>query len=59
MKKLHSKLKHFEDLELIRKKECAQIEEVEDILVEERINILQRTFDSGVPRWRDHPSLKS
>lgn len=59
MKKLHSKLKHFEDLELIRKKECAQIEEVEDILVEERINILQRTFDSGVSRWRDHPSLKS
>ncbi|KAM1025558.1 hypothetical protein ACFX14_038594 [Malus domestica] len=59
MKKLHFKLNYFEGLEQIMKKEHAQIEDVEDFLVQERINVLQRTFDSGVPRWMGHPSIKS
>ncbi|TQE12918.1 hypothetical protein C1H46_001564 [Malus baccata] len=59
MKKLHFKLDYVKDLEQIMKKEHAQIEDAEDFLVQERINVLQRTFDSSVPRWRGHPAMKS
>lgn len=59
MKKLHHKLKNVEELELNMKKEYAEIEEEEDFLLGERIGVIQKTFDAGVPRWRDHPSVKS
>lgn len=59
MKKLHHKIKNVEELELNMKKEYAEIEEEEDFLLGERIGVIQKTFDAGVPRWRDHPSVKS
>lgn len=36
-----------------------EMEEVEDSLLEERIDVLRRTFDAGIPRWKDHSSIKS
>ncbi|XP_062115887.1 SWI/SNF complex subunit SWI3A [Humulus lupulus] len=59
MKKLHCKIKHFEDLEVMMKKKHAEMEEMEDILLEERINVLQQAFTAGIPRWKDHPIVKS
>ncbi|XP_050375830.1 SWI/SNF complex subunit SWI3A isoform X2 [Argentina anserina] len=58
MKKLHCKLKNVEELELLMEKEYVEIEEEEKSLLGERIDIIQKTLNSGVPRWRDHPSLK-
>lgn len=40
-------------------KEYAQMEELKEYLIEERINALQRAFNAGIPRWRDHASSKS
>lgn len=59
MKKLHHKIKNVEELELNMKKEYAEIEEEEDFLLGERIGVIQKTFDAGVHRWRDHPCVKS
>ncbi|KAF3437549.1 hypothetical protein FNV43_RR20304 [Rhamnella rubrinervis] len=59
MKKLHCKIKHFEDLEMIMKKKHAEMEEVEDFLISERICVLQRAMSAGIPRWRDHSYVKS
>ncbi|PON77235.1 Otx2 transcription factor [Parasponia andersonii] len=59
MKKLHCKIKHFEDLEVIMKKKYAVMEEIEDILLAERISVLQKAFKDGIPRWKDHPFVKS
>lgn len=41
------------------KKKYAEMEELEDILIEERINVLEKAFKAGIPRWKDHPSIKS
>ncbi|KAM6570357.1 hypothetical protein CsatB_018342 [Cannabis sativa] len=59
MKKLNCKIKHFEDLEVMMKKKHAEMEEMEEILLEERIDVLQKAFTAGIPRWKDHPSVKS
>lgn len=59
MKKLHCKIKHFEDLEMIMKKKHAEMEELEDFLISERICVLQRAMSAGIPRWRDHSYVKS
>ncbi|KAK9278317.1 hypothetical protein L1049_027882 [Liquidambar formosana] len=59
MKKLHCKIKLFEDLEMIMEKEYAIIEEVEESIIAERIDVLQRLFSSGISRWRDHTPVKS
>ncbi|KAA8542089.1 hypothetical protein F0562_023241 [Nyssa sinensis] len=59
MKKLHCKIKHLDDLELIMEKEYAQMEELKESIVGEHINILQRIFDAGISRWRDHAAVKS
>ncbi|KAG7954208.1 hypothetical protein I3843_11G004400 [Carya illinoinensis] len=58
MKKLHHKIKHFEDLELIMEKEYAEMEELKDCLLAERIGVLQKAINAGISRWRDH-SVKS
>ncbi|XWS51456.1 hypothetical protein CRYUN_Cryun12cG0177800 [Craigia yunnanensis] len=50
LKKLHSKIKHCEDAELLMDKEYAAIEELKEYIIGERINILQRTFDAGVSK---------
>lgn len=52
MKKLHCKIKHFKDLEKIMKKKHAEMEELEDLLISERISVLQMAMSTGVPRWR-------
>ncbi|XP_062030149.1 SWI/SNF complex subunit SWI3A isoform X1 [Rosa rugosa] len=59
MEKLHCKIKTVEELELLMEKEYTEMEEEEDSLLEERIDMIQKTLDSGVPRWRDHPPVKS
>ncbi|KAL5543847.1 hypothetical protein UlMin_007631 [Ulmus minor] len=58
-KKLHCKMKHFEELETIMKKKYEEMEEIEDVLLGERIDVLQRLFKAGIPRWKDHVSIKS
>lgn len=59
MKKLHQKIKHFDDLELIMEKEYAEIEDLKDSLLAERIEVLQRAVNAGISRWRDHFVVKS
>ncbi|CAA2964061.1 SWI SNF complex subunit SWI3A [Olea europaea subsp. europaea] len=59
MKKLKRKMKYFDELELIMEKENAHIEELEESLVADRLNVLQRIFNAGISRWKDHASVKS
>ncbi|XVF54728.1 hypothetical protein PTKIN_Ptkin05aG0204500 [Pterospermum kingtungense] len=59
IKKLHSKIKHCEDAELLMDKEYAAIEELKEYILGERINILQRTFNAGISKSREHSSLQS
>ncbi|KAJ9676581.1 hypothetical protein PVL29_021879 [Vitis rotundifolia] len=59
MKKLHCKIQHFEDLELIMEKEYTHLEELKESIIAERIDILQRVFNAGISRWRDPISVKS
>lgn len=59
MKKLHCKVKHFEDLEMIMRKQHAEMEELEDFLLAERIKVLQTAVKAGIPRWKNRPSVKS
>lgn len=59
MKKLHQKIKHFDDLELIMEKEYTEIEDLKDSLLAERIEVLQRAVNAGISRWRDHFAVKS
>ncbi|XVE63705.1 hypothetical protein DITRI_Ditri07aG0041300 [Diplodiscus trichospermus] len=59
LKKLHSKIKHCEDAELLMDKEYAAIEELREYIVGERINILQRSFHAGTSKLREHSSVQS
>ncbi|CAK7336763.1 unnamed protein product [Dovyalis caffra] len=59
LKKLHHKMKHFDDLELIMEKEYAELDELTESLTEERIDVLQRAIRAGISKWRDHASIKS
>ncbi|RVX17765.1 SWI/SNF complex subunit SWI3A [Vitis vinifera] len=59
MKKLHCKIQHFEDLELIMEKEYTHLKELKESIIAERIDILQRVFNAGISRWRDPISVKS
>ncbi|KAK6250290.1 SANT/Myb domain - like 10 [Theobroma cacao] len=59
LKKLHSKIKHCEDAELLMKKEYAAIEDLREYIIGERINILRRTFTTGIPKLRVHTSVQS
>ena len=40
------------------KKKYAKMEEIEDILLAERISVLEKAFKAGIPRWKNHPSVK-
>lgn len=53
LKKIRSKMKHFQELELIMEKEYAQIQHLKESILEEWVRILQQAFHSGIPRWRD------
>ncbi|GAB2289375.1 hypothetical protein Dimus_023682 [Dionaea muscipula] len=50
LKKLRSKIKHFEHLGSIMEKEQAQLEELKESIIAERIDILQKIFNGGIPR---------
>ncbi|KAL0342302.1 UNVERIFIED_CONTAM: SWI/SNF complex subunit SWI3A [Sesamum calycinum] len=57
--KMQRKLKYFDDLELIMGKEHAQLEELEESLMGERINVLQRIFTTGITKPKEHTSTMS
>ncbi|XP_075107964.1 SWI/SNF complex subunit SWI3A [Nicotiana tabacum] len=59
VKKLQRKMKHVEALNLMMEKQHAQMKELEESLVTERMDILQKIFSVGVSRWSDHASAKS
>ncbi|AES73038.1 putative transcription factor MYB/SANT family [Medicago truncatula] len=59
VEKLQQKVKHFDELELLMEKEHAEMEELKDSILTERIDVLRKTFKSGVARWKHYPSLKS
>lgn len=59
IKKLHSKVKHCEDAELLMDKEYAAIDELKEYILGERINVLQNTFNAGIPKSREHSSVQS
>lgn len=40
-------------------KEHAEMEELEDSLLVERIGVLHKTVNAGISRWRDHSVVKS
>ncbi|KOM41483.1 hypothetical protein LR48_Vigan04g168100 [Vigna angularis] len=57
--KLLHKVKHFDDLELLMEKEHAEMENLKDSILTERIDVLRRTFRSGITRWKDYSYVKS
>lgn len=59
VKKLKCKMKHVEALNLMMEKQHGQMKDLEESLVTERMDILQKIFSAGVSRWRDHASVKS
>ncbi|OMO84222.1 hypothetical protein CCACVL1_10942 [Corchorus capsularis] len=58
-KKLHSKIKHCEEAEKLMEKEYAAIEEIKEYILEERLNILQRTYGAGIPKSREQGAVQS
>ncbi|XP_038709924.1 SWI/SNF complex subunit SWI3A-like [Tripterygium wilfordii] len=52
MKKVHRKIRHFEDLELIMEKQYAEMEEQKECIIGERIDVLRKTFNSGMSKWK-------
>ena len=56
---MQHKVKHFEDLEMMMEMEHAEMEELKESLLSDRINVLQGTFNAGISRWKDYPSVKS
>ncbi|RDX64453.1 SWI/SNF complex subunit SWI3A, partial [Mucuna pruriens] len=59
IEKLQHKVKHFDDLELLMEKEHAEMENLKDSILTERIDVLRRTFRSGITRWKDYSYVKS
>ncbi|KAI5404688.1 hypothetical protein KIW84_051740 [Lathyrus oleraceus] len=59
IEKLQQKVKHFDELELLMEKEHAEMEELKDSILIERIDVMRRTFKSGIARWKDYPCAKS
>ncbi|XP_021690141.1 SWI/SNF complex subunit SWI3A isoform X1 [Hevea brasiliensis] len=59
LRKLHYKINCFDNLELIMEKEYAELEDLKESLIEERIDVLQRAIAAGMPKWRDHTCVKS
>ena len=39
-------------------KEYAELEELKEALIEERINVIQNAITAGISKWRDHSSAK-
>eukprot|EP01018_Ginkgo_biloba_P017045 Gb_30847 [translate_table: standard] len=47
LKKLHYKIQHFEELELIMEKEYALMEQIKELLLADRIRSVQKVLSSG------------
>ncbi|WCJ36302.1 SWI/SNF complex subunit SWI3A [Euphorbia peplus] len=58
LKKLQYKAKRFDNLEAIMEKEHSELEELKELLIEERIDVLQRAITSGLSPWRDNAFVK-
>ncbi|XP_051147868.1 SWI/SNF complex subunit SWI3A [Andrographis paniculata] len=58
LKKLKHKMKFIDDLEAMMEKERAQIEELEESLVADRIDVLQRVFAAGANKSKEQISTK-
>lgn len=56
--KMHCKIKHFEELELIMEKEFLEIEELKECILGERIAVLQKAFEAGISKRWDHTLLR-
>ncbi|XP_058786373.1 SWI/SNF complex subunit SWI3A [Vicia villosa] len=59
IEKMQQKVKHFDELELLMEKEHTEMEELKDSILTERIDVLRRTFKSGIAKWKDYPCTKS
>lgn len=59
LKKLQRKAKYLENLEMIMEKQQDQFGEFEEDIVAERMKVLQEIISAGIPRWKDHTSMKS
>ncbi|KAK9108538.1 hypothetical protein Syun_024549 [Stephania yunnanensis] len=59
LRKLHSKIKHFEELGLIMEREYSLIQEIKESVVTERINTLQHFMKAGISRWKDNTAVRS
>ncbi|KAK6924633.1 SMARCC, C-terminal [Dillenia turbinata] len=53
MKKLHCKGKYLEDLEQIMENEYKHIQDLKESIITERIKVLQRAFNTGIPRLKE------
>ncbi|GJT15485.1 SWI/SNF complex subunit SWI3A [Tanacetum coccineum] len=53
LKKLQHKMKLLNEAESIMEKEFAQMTELEDSLLTEREDVIERGIDAGVGRWKD------
>lgn len=53
MKKLQHKMKLLNEAESIMEKEFAQMTELEDLLLTERVDVIEKGIDAGVSRWKD------
>eukprot|EP01018_Ginkgo_biloba_P032271 Gb_22023 [translate_table: standard] len=47
MKKLHDKIQHFEELELIMEKERSQVEQIKELLFADWVRFIQQSMNSG------------
>ncbi|XP_055825195.1 SWI/SNF complex subunit SWI3A isoform X1 [Solanum dulcamara] len=54
VKKLKRKMKHVEALNRMMEKQHGQMKDLEECLITERMDILQKIFSAGISRWRDH-----
>nr|XP_043617155.1 SWI/SNF complex subunit SWI3A isoform X2 [Erigeron canadensis] len=59
LKKLQHKMELLKELEAIMEKESAQMVELEESLLTERMDAAQKAIDAGLGRWRDRMIAKS
>ncbi|XP_050225949.1 SWI/SNF complex subunit SWI3A [Mercurialis annua] len=57
-KKLQYKMKNFDNLEVIMEKEHAELEDLKESLMEERIDVVQKAIAAGLSKWREHSFSK-
>lgn len=46
-------MKLLNEAESIMEKEFAQMTELEDLLLTERVDVIEKGIDAGVSRWKD------